>query len=285
MNQFTSDLYERMNSELVKTASAENELQRAERSYEVIRSALAELRTFILEYQFKDKQEEIQFFKEIKPKFLRQLIYSAEVYQVEANRSVGDKEAQLAYYRHMMEPVQVFFERNQFLYVYYRTGKTNYDELFFLRDAEIAPIAADHLPDMDGRFSTPYSFLLAKLQAYELLNNHIVSAMNVLNGIPAKSGLPDNFTPKDKWTDPKVYLIELALGIYAKGSVNNGNATLKDIIKDMEYIFNIDLGNFYGAIDQNIRIRKKKRTVYLYQLIDCAERDMDEQDQNPRASS
>ena len=66
--KFTTDLYARMSEALEQLAmTSDNILQRAERSYNVVEQTLGELKEFIIHYTFKDKQEEIKFFKEIKP--------------------------------------------------------------------------------------------------------------------------------------------------------------------------------------------------------------------------
>ncbi|MEG2391707.1 MAG: RteC domain-containing protein, partial [Pseudomonas sp.] len=47
------------------------------------------------------------------------------------------------------------------------------------------------------------------------------------------------------WTDPKNAAVELGYAIYAKGSLNNGNVDIKEIMTYLESSFNIDLGDYY----------------------------------------
>jgi hypothetical protein len=239
---------------------------------------VAELKTFILEYTFTDQAEEIKFFKELKPKFLRELIYYSELFELEANRPVGDADVQAGYYKHVMERVRLFFERNSQLYNYYRSGKTNFDEQFFKRGANTQPL------DMDPRFCTMHSSKLAKIQAFEQLNSYLLTALNALrhNG-PDVIINQAGYKPKSSWSDTRVALIELAYAIYAKGSVSHGNAEIKDIVSALEQAFNIDLGNFYVVFQQNIRLRKKNRTVYLDESKDYLIRYMDDQDEFPKS--
>ena len=68
MEKYTTGLLANMHLELQKAAlEAENNLQLAERSFRIVESHIEKLKEYILSYQFKDKEEEIRFFKEIKP--------------------------------------------------------------------------------------------------------------------------------------------------------------------------------------------------------------------------
>jgi hypothetical protein len=63
--------------------------------------------------------------------------------------------------------------------------------------------------------------------------------------------------------------------LYCRGSLNHGNADVKDIITELEYLFNVQLGNFYRTYF-DMGIRKKSRTPYLDSLKETLERRMDE---------
>jgi hypothetical protein len=51
--------------------------------------AFKQLKEFISSYHFQDKDEEILFFKEVKPKLCSRLIYYRKVYNIEMNRPIG----------------------------------------------------------------------------------------------------------------------------------------------------------------------------------------------------
>jgi hypothetical protein len=260
------------------STSAENRLQRAERSYQAVQNAILELKTYILNYTFADKQQEILFFKEIKPQFVSELIYNTEVFYIEAGKPVGSIETQSAYYRQTLDRINTYFERNQFVYVYYRMGKTIYDEQYFVRGAGSDHLLPEYSVDIDPRFSTVYSFKFGKLQAYERLTEYLQQSLFQLEH-PDGTSETGKKKYRNLWTDTKAALIEVGYALHARGAVNHGKGDVKQIIAALEYIFNTDTGNFYRTF-QSMRIRKKNRTPFLDGCKDSLEKWMDDSDLN-----
>jgi hypothetical protein len=263
MIEETTRLYANMNEELeVIAMTSDNILQRAERSYFVVEHSLKELKEYILSYTFKDKDEEIKFFKEIKPMFLAELIYFMEVYQVESWKSPVGRHEEIAHYGLGAKRVDFYFKRYNELYTYYRKGSHENDDRYFLRTEDapglITPIS---FSDMDPRFSTIYSYQFGKMLAYEQFSNYLQQCVYRLEHPGMDMVKDENPKSRNLWTDSKADLIELAYGIYARGSINHGKADIKAIVTALELIFNVTLGNFYRTF-QNLRIRKKNRTPY-----------------------
>lgn len=280
MEKFAIGLTAEMNLDLQKIAlESENNYQKAEGSYYVVEAALQKLKQFVLEFEFKDSIQEIRFFKEIKPSFLKELIYYIEVYHIEAHKPMGNPDSLKHYYRSELNRVALEFERNQFLYNYYRSGRTNYDHVFFLRNADNKILSPEYTLETDPRFSSVYSFNLSKLMAFEQLDNYLNHSLFLLdNPLPMQvAGEGRRFT--NVWTESKAALIELTYALHARGAVNNGRGEVKQIIADFEVLFNVQLGNFY-RVYQGMRIRKKNRTAFLDTLKESLERRMDDADMN-----
>jgi len=53
---------------------------------------LSKLRAFILNYTFKNEEEEILFFKDIKPKIFSKLIYHVKINNIEGKKPLGSFE-------------------------------------------------------------------------------------------------------------------------------------------------------------------------------------------------
>jgi hypothetical protein len=271
------NLLSSMSTTLEKIAqTSDNSLQRAEQSYLAAQEHIYKLKEYIVGYIFKDEQEEIRFFKEIKPLFLKELIYYTELFYIETNKPVGSIEVIKEYYALYLNRVRIFFERNQVLYQYHRTGKTNYDGDYYRRDATAEPVMPHFMPEMDNRFSTLYSFKLSKIMAYELLRDYLQNSI-LEAGQPQLPGVFPDKKRKRMWTATKSALIEMAYALHASGAVNHGQGNIKDLIQDLEVFFDIQVGNFYRTI-QSMRIRKKERTIYLHVLIENLERWMDDTD-------
>ena len=67
------------------------------------------------------------------------------------------------------------------------------------------------------------------------------------------------------WTDKKIALVELIYSI--NKSLNNGNVSICKIAKCFEYMFQVELGNYYDTFDE-ICCRKSKPTRYIESLIE-----------------
>ena len=277
MNQENAVLNERLNE--IATTS-ENLLQRSERSYTAVQQSLQRVKEFIGGYTFYDREEEIRFFKVLKPQFLRQLIYYWKVFHLEADKPQRDKEELMAWYKQKIERISHFFQESHSLYIYYRLSRSDKDECYFTRDADGYEILPEYSLEIDKQFCTVHSLKLARLQAYEMLNEYLLSELYALQHPSSQTDLV--FTgnkPDTTWTDSKVDLIELGYSIQSRGSVNHGRADVKLVMNALEYAFNISTGNYYAVFQQNIRIRKKSRTVYIDELKDALNKRMDDSDE------
>lgn len=276
MEKFTTNLLSIMYSDLQKIAAdSDSDLQQVEESIVSVESSMRKLKEFIANYKFKDINEEIKFFKEIKPQFLKEHIYFIELFYVESEKPIGSTAQEKRHYEMAQERIVNFVNKNKYLYNYYRTGKTDFDHVYFKREMETLPLLPEYILDLDPRFSSPYSFKLAKLQAYEQLNSYLRFALQ--NGDQITK--PDEKERKRNttWTDSKAALIELAYALHSRGSVNYGKTDMKNLISNLEGFFNISLGNFY-RVYMDMLIRKKSRTPYIDNLKDDLLKRMDDSD-------
>ena len=91
------------------------------------------LKAFISDYAFESEEEEIHFFKEIKPNLFSKLIYYQKIYQLESMRPIGSKSVQIQYFEKELDRLTDFVEQNPDFYSYYRSGSTHLDRFFFTR--------------------------------------------------------------------------------------------------------------------------------------------------------
>ncbi len=278
MMKLAMQLYAKMNETLEQIViDSENHLQYAERSYQAIGATMLQLKDYILTYEFKNQEEEISFFKEVKPQFLRELIYYMKVFYIEAGKPLGDKEALAAYYKQAIDRINTFFERNHSLYIYYRMGKSDHDTQYFVRAGEKNELLPEYSLDIDPRFTTIHSYKLAKIQAYERLNDYLQHEIYLLNNPELDIVVDGKKKRRNLWTDTKSALIELAYALHARGAINHGKGDVKQVIEALEIAFNVQVGNFYRTF-QGMRIRKKSRTPFLDFLIEGLVRLMDNTD-------
>lgn len=282
MEAFTIDVYESLTNALEKIdLESKNVIQRSLYAYQAAKEASEKVNDFMLRYTFANQEEEILFYKSIKPKFLRELIYYAELYHIEAGRPAAGEKSTQQYLKGLLTIIRMYFDRNKEFYNYWRSGKTNLDHVYFVH-SKVGDIPPQYATDLDpSGYPGCYCFKLARLQALENIKCYIEQPMGsreecVLPADPAVRSLPL------EWTDSKSSLIELVYAIQTKGAVNNGNIDLKQLMTAFEQFFHVNTGNYYGVFQQNIRIRKKNRTQYLDQLKDRLEKRMDDEDEHPR---
>ncbi len=114
-------------------AEDKNILKKSLDASHVLGNAFDRLKEFIITYQFQDDDEEILFFKEVKPKIFCHLIYYRKVYNTEMHRPVASVEAQKEYLKKKLDVIQDFNDKILDFYRYYRSGATYLDAAYFVR--------------------------------------------------------------------------------------------------------------------------------------------------------
>lgn len=244
-----------------------------------IRPLFEELRGFIHQYTFQDTNEEIIFFKDIKPFILSKLIYFNDIYLLELRKPNGCKEVLKEYYKKKQTAITEFCNANLDFYQYYRSKSTHLDRYYFLRGHENYKLCHNcGMFDKDPLFSTCCDYKVARMLAYDILEIYLQQRLQAIEKQEvidaSRASLPDN---PFQWTGTKIAAIELGYAIYAAGVLNNGNAGIKEIMTYIEASFKIDLGDYYRTY-LTMRERKKDKTSFLTTLINKLLRKMDEDD-------
>ena len=201
----------------------------------------SQLRKFVSDYVFPTNEDEILFFKEIKPNILDKYLYFSKVYSIEMKCPIGNNEIIKEYLNQELE------ELNRFQY------------------------------DRDPLFSTEYDYKIAKILCNEMLriylNQRLVKLGNT-NQLEHKLQQLDKYL--FRFTGKKAYLIELGYSLVSSGDINNGNVEIKEMMNFLSTIFHIDLGDYYASY---IAMKERKdRTAYLHHLIESLVKRMNEDD-------
>ncbi|OAV75859.1 RteC protein [Bacteroidales bacterium Barb7] len=254
-------------------------LQDALKMVEFLRNHLLELRTFFLEKESIEIQDEIIFFKEMKPQILSLLLYFNKIHSIELKRPNGSNDIQREYYLKEQYSLTYFFERNIDFYQYYRSNSIRLDEYYFVRNRVCPSLCVDSQQFiLDPLFSTGYDYKVAKILANEMLRIYLNKQLLHLD---KKCLLQHNQTDNEKqplkWTASKAAAIELGYSLQTSGVFSNGNADIRDIMTMIENNFGIDLGDYYRTYIA-LKSRKKERAPFLKMLIDNLIKRMDEDD-------
>jgi hypothetical protein len=244
----------------------------------ICEETLRELKKQLEKNPLKEVKEEVEFFKEIKPKFYSQFIYYVKIFLIEINRPTGSDKVQISFLESHLTRIKHFFDNNLDFYQYYRSGATHFDEVYFVRGKQDFHLLPDDLTlTFDHSFSTIQSYKVSKLFAYELLRIYLNSAIASIQ-LTDSAELKSN-EKRLQWTGSKVSLIELIYSLQTAGVVNNGAADIKLLTDFFERVFQLDLGNVYNVF-QEMRIRKKNRSSFIDTLREKLIERMDQADEN-----
>jgi hypothetical protein len=254
-------------------------IKRSETAIHIILNSLQKLKLFTTKYKFKNKAEEITFFKHQKPQFFSKIIFYTKVLNIETKRPKGSDKAQRKHFLNELNNLQRFFDNNLDFYQYYRTGATYLDDKYFVRGKHDVRLSLDtFFFAADPQFNTSHDFKVAEILANDLLEIYLKEQLSALDNKETIHH-KHQVAPKVKlsWTDSKVALIELLYAFYYQGSFNNGKADLKEIAAYFEVMFNIDLGDVYRTW-YSIKSRKVESTAYLETLKALLQKKIDEPD-------
>ena len=231
---------------------------------------LHKIRVYVREMKFKDLNEEINFFKNIKPnicgqiKFFKiQLAYLAEKPFVSLNK-------QKKYIHKELRILEIKKKKNHSFYRYIKQEQTALDEMYFIRGNEqLALFSQSEYADVDPEFSTSYDLLASEVDTYQLTSNYFKQELHCLSNI--ETGNYDtlsNNTNNDNyltWTASKTDLVELIYALKVSGVINNGDVSIKQLIDFFNETLNIDLANYYKTYNE-IRNRTNNQTKFLSKL-------------------
>ncbi|WP_158994174.1 RteC domain-containing protein [Mucilaginibacter sp. L196] len=242
-----------------------------------IRNALSKLKDFLKEHPFKNQQEEIEFFKYEKPRFTSEQIFALEMFNIETNKPVTDNILIKAFYEKELQFLDRFFTQYKFLYQYHKFEFKELDALLFVRGAKPSDIILPETAGLDIDFSTSCDLLFGKFMAYDRLQIYLLEEIQSLSN-PFKPSIEvrEDFIDL-KWTGETINLAELGYGIWLTKQINDGNATITEIIGWLEYHFQIKIGTAFRRWQSISRRKRIKPTKYLDQMKEAVLRRLDEE--------
>ncbi|WP_313156017.1 RteC domain-containing protein [Sphingobacterium multivorum] len=251
-------------------------LEYYKKAHQISCSILRRLRSALTGYKFKHPEEEIEFFKTIKPRLHAEVLFYIECYRMELNSpTIRDKKAQLSYLKQLSIHYSQLLNQNSLLKLYFVTERNEEDRLLFLRSSNINSfIPFDPLLEFDEVFP-PASTEFAKIIAYQRILEEInEKGMAIRKG---KKQPPPNETTALNWTGTKIELVELGYALHSAKSINNGKVELKKIMMGLEQLFNVEIGQ-YSRYFQSLMIRQGSRTPYTEKLNGNLSQRMDDAD-------
>lgn len=141
-----------------------DQISLCESMIEITLQKLTKLKRFINENEFKTIEDEIIFFKELKPKIVSKLIYYNAIYKIEMKKPHGGQRIIKKYLNNELAKLKRFFDNNLEFYKYYRTNSTYLDEKYFVRGKFDIKLSLDTFYfESDHSFSTSHDYKVAKV--------------------------------------------------------------------------------------------------------------------------
>lgn len=269
MKTFSDRLAFALETELyILTQKHLTECERIKLAIALCKKALGILRKYLLNYFFGSLEEEIAFFKRIKPIFYSKYIYYISIYNYHIKLPTGSDDIVKAYILGQLEDLKHFFDHNQSFYQYYRSGSDHLDSFYFTRCnndvyTELEDFQGDEL------FSTSHDYKISKIMANERFQEFLMMKCKTFDGECVNVSEAPVI-----WTGNQTDLVELLYALVESGCLNNGNIQVKSAILFFQSIFKVDLKYYYHKYT-DISNRKKERTVFLDKLKVCLVKKMD----------
>lgn len=244
-----------------------------------LKELLHTTREHILKEGFKNEEEEIEFFRDIKPQILGRLIYYNKVFRIETICPVKEGKMYQKFFMNQLQELKQEFKESicgSHFYRYYRSGRSDRDQEYFIRGRiNYKDGLNSYVFEIDHRFSTYYDSKIARIMANELIYNYLVTKINPEESSGALLHNPES-TKDIFWTDSKNALIELIYALYASGVISHGKIGIRKITLVFQILFRIPLGDVHHSFHR-MKDRAGTRTSFIDHLKLSLEQYMDKE--------
>ncbi|RFM34451.1 RteC domain-containing protein [Chitinophaga silvisoli] len=270
-NELRNEFYEKIPFE-------ENEIIAA---IQKVSSETAHLKSVMANHNFDNENEEIEFYKDIKPEFDSTIIFLFRLLSIIINCPTS-KDKQIEYYDIEITKIKKFYSNNKEFLLYNKSGGTHLDKFYFRKRDEFVWVNPDEGILYDDRFLTPMSSKMACLKAWIKLELRLKEKIEDLT--PAtQNGATENNKNNPvllKWTGKINDLVELGYFIYCSHHINNGEVSINQIFEWIQSTLHMNVGNQYRTWQANL-IRKNP-TQGIDKMVDNYKQYIDNTLANPR---
>ena len=280
MKRFAEEILAKIDAEIqLRDCGVDSAMDNALYMVRFIAPMYEQLREMIISYSFPSVEDEICFFKELKPEILSKYIYFNKVYHIELKCPDGSNNCIQEYLGAELDKLTYFFRNNIEFYQYIRSQSTHLDNFYFTRKSigtSTIPSFESFQYDADPLFSTGYDYKVAKILCNKYLKVYLENRIANLNNNVEHKIVKGSKYRTICFTGKKNALIELGYALVSSGDINHGNIEIKEFMEYLSSIFNIDLGGYYDAY---IAMKERKdQTSYLNRLIEQLTKRMKEDD-------
>jgi len=276
---FIKNLNQQLESNLSSINQEESKVNKYQKATECYYDIILQLKSYVINYSFNDINEEIHFFKNIKPKFISEYIFNYKALQILIQKPIGKDEVVLTYFENKLKDITCFFNANQEFYRYHRLNSNYHDALFFVRQRkEFLHLSDASQNNFEPAFSSSHDYLLAIIIANDRLEAFLKEQIDTIiyqNKIPHGDDMGSSKRQTLQWTDSQSAIIELIYALHINKSFNNGNCDIRELTAYFEQVFNIKINDIYRKF-QDIKSRKNSKTRFIDSLKTLLQNKIDE---------
>ncbi len=262
---------DKLSSQMIRTA---------DEAYQMtlfLKEMLCTIKAEVIQVGFKDEQQEIDFFKNIKPQILGKLIYYNKVFRIETTCPVSNGKIHQNYYENLLKNLKSEYKEsicNEDFYRYYRAGSSDRDHTFFrLGQINYHDGLKSGVFEIDLSFSTYYDNKIAHIIANELLYTYMLTKINPEEN-PDMILINGDANKDISWTNSQNALIELIYALYASNSIAYGKIGIRKLALIFQVLFRTPLNDIHHSFHR-MKTRAGSRTAFLDQLKISLEEYMD----------
>ncbi len=246
-----------------------NAIDTSYRMITFLQNLLNEVRSLSFKKGFKTQEEEIYFFKKIKPQILGKLIYYNKIYRIEMTCPFHDGKMYYNFFsKQLVHLKREFMEHicSSDFYKYYRSGREDRDETYFKRgNINFHEGLNSIVFEIDPEFSTFYDYKIARILSSELLYSYLITKINPDEDLENGANKSENSQKALSWTDSKNALIELVYALYASGAISHGKIGIRKLSLVFQILFKIPMGDVHHSFHR-MKSRTGSRTIFLNYL-------------------
>lgn len=255
---------------------AAHPIEEASQMIRYLTGMLVATREHIVSQGFGSSEEEVEFFRKIKPQILGQLIYYNKVFRIETACPVKEGGVYQKFFADQLQELKQEFKEyvcGSNFYRYYRSGRRDRDEEYFTRGRiNYSDGLKSFVFEIDLEFSTYYDSKVARIIANDLIYGYLTTKISTddLRGQLA----PSDSSKEIFWTDSKTALIELVYALHATGVISHGKIGIRKIALVFQILFRVPLGDIHHSFHR-MKDRTGTRTSFIDHLKLSLEQYMD----------
>lgn len=242
-------------------------LQESEAAFNICADYLKKLKSLLRKFRNLPREQEIRFFKEIKPVVMSEYIYYAHMYRLHFEWPMSSQKHQQRFLENILNNVAQFFVKNQRFYWYYRRNSSHRDNVYFVRwQRDSAPSLDYVFCHTDPSFNSRKDLLLARIKACIKLQDYIQDQLQQL--VQPNFSYRSSSSSPLSWSESKTAFMELVYGLHLSNAFNGGKTDIKTLVAVLGKTFGIEIKNYYDLF-LHIKMRKTEPTKFTDKMKTC----------------